>query len=341
MYVMGNTGYFENNGVPKHWGTTFERFQEPADGDTPGLPLDFIGSRTGSALPICCPVHRNVKTSAASAEALKLGFCENVCEHVLPCGHPCSLKCHWPNKKHNSKCTIMLDSPCKRHPTKITCNDAFRCAANAPSSTMYPDIMNYFQCPVEVSITLPCGHAIKRRCHVEKSIQEGSLSLPKCKQPSSTSYVFPSCGHELDVTCEQLENYTSNPQLVNCVREVTYEPSCGHAVLMPCHRKHDILAGNEVYVCHKKVSVTLPRCGHQRKVPCPDSQAIASWSGVACEEVGKLEEGKAYGSQDFVCNKTVTIYRSCGHQTVGVIELYECHTCRSKASISQISRPAL
>ena len=143
LYVLGNTGYFESNGVPKHWGTTFERLQLPADSDTPGLPLDFLGSRTGSALPICCPVHRNITTHASSAAALNLGFCKELCHHQLQCGHACSLDCHWPKKQHNGNCTIQLDSPCQRHPVKITCNEAFTSAKNAPAATTHDNVMAY------------------------------------------------------------------------------------------------------------------------------------------------------------------------------------------------------
>jgi hypothetical protein len=158
LYILGNIGYFESNGVPKHWGTTFERLRLPVENGLPGLSTETpLGTRTGPKLAICCPVHRAITTHAASAEKIKLGFCKEPCQHQLQCGHICSLNCHWPSLQHNSNCTIKLDSPCQRHTTKITCNKAFSCAQNAPASTSYKDVMSFYQCPTEVSITLPCN----------------------------------------------------------------------------------------------------------------------------------------------------------------------------------------
>merc|ERR1712085_197194 len=120
----------------------------------------------------------------------------------------------------------------------------------------------------------------------------GLLSLPKCKKQSPTPYTFVACGHELDVTCEELEDNNADPQLVKCQKDELYESPCGHSVSMTCYTKSRILSGDELFVCDKKVTVTLPRCGHGRKVSCPDAQTIALWSGVACEEVGKIKEGE-------------------------------------------------
>ena len=103
LYVLGNIGYFESNGIPKHWGTTFERLQLKADDDSAdaGNEEAFDAARTGPRLPLCCPVHRNVRAYATSASTLQRSFCKESCQHVLQCGHTCSLDCHWPQKQHN------------------------------------------------------------------------------------------------------------------------------------------------------------------------------------------------------------------------------------------------
>lgn len=232
MYILGNTAYFESNGVPKHWATTFEKLQLPAENDSAGTSSSSLCNtvRTGSEIPLCCPVHRGVVASVSSVDAVRLGFCKEPCQHLLRCGHTCCLDCHWPRKQHNSNCKILLDSPCQRHPSKITCNKAYSCSKNAPSLTDYTQIFSFYQCPNEVPITLQCGHAIKRPCHVERQISEGTLSMPTCEKQSPTPYAFASCGHDLDVTCRQLEEYNSNPGLVSCKRDEVYEPACGHSV---------------------------------------------------------------------------------------------------------------
>lgn len=72
----------------------------------------------------CCPVHRNVSIKAATAADVRLGFCTESCQTLISCGHACSLVCHWPKTKHNTRCAVKLDSPCQRHRGTIECHSA-------------------------------------------------------------------------------------------------------------------------------------------------------------------------------------------------------------------------
>ena len=342
FYLLGNVGYFESNGsIPKHWGATFDRLQLPASNDSVGTDEDhiFLGEQTGSALPVCCPVHRHVVANVISIENLKLGFCKKPCRDVLRCGHACSLECHWPSKQHNARCHVPMDSPCKRHPAPVVCHSVFACSKSAPSATDHTRIMDFYECPELVSLAMPCNHIINRKCHVEKKISDGTLPRPACHKPSPVPFVFTDCGHELVVTCHKLETFNGNPGLAKCSKVVTYEPPCQHEIDMVCHKRQNILRGNEVYICNRKVTVNLPRCGHSRNVPCPDSQKISSWMGKACDEVGIVEEGVSYGARDYACNKSVTVRRKCGHTLslpCGEAFNRSCslHDCREKIEAS-------
>ncbi|CAJ1445509.1 unnamed protein product, partial [Effrenium voratum] len=134
MYILGNTGYFENSRPEKHWQRTFEILKEPCltsdskAGPDVGL---FEAPRVGAELPLVCPQHTESTFRAAKASQLKLGFCKAKCEEPLSCGHGCHLECHWPKQKHNDACQAMVPSPCSRHDADITCKSVFANSANA------------------------------------------------------------------------------------------------------------------------------------------------------------------------------------------------------------------
>jgi hypothetical protein len=109
LYILGNVGYFDRNtsGSTAHWGNTFRLLKEPSLSDSTGsrvpAPDLFDGVRTGHEMPLCCPVHRSKIFRMTFASALRLGFCNELCKNPLPCGHACSLRCHWPKSVHNTR----------------------------------------------------------------------------------------------------------------------------------------------------------------------------------------------------------------------------------------------
>jgi len=318
LYVLGNTAYFENQGVPKHWATTFELLQRETPSDSTAIADDklqniFSGERTGKRLPLCCPIHRNVTASAISSDQLRLGFCTESCQQVLSCGHACSLSCHWPKKAHNAMCSVQFESPCERHGGKLKCYDVFRNAGPAPLNTKSDEILQYYLCPKPVELTLPCGHVIKKPCFEERKIAAGEQSMPSCNKPSPIPYMFPSCGHILPVSCNELVRFRDDPDLVNCKQSEEYEPPCGHSKTMLCWKKNRILDKKEAFLCDEKVSVSLPRCGHKREVSCRVSDSLGLWLGTRCDEIGIVHEGVAYGPQDYPCRMQAIMVRQCGH----------------------------
>ena len=90
LYILGNTSYFESNGrgsgTPAHWSKTFELLQQPALGDNNDSSLAvsqddiYQGVRTGTRLPLCCPVHRGVVKEVTESVEVSLGFCTEICK---------------------------------------------------------------------------------------------------------------------------------------------------------------------------------------------------------------------------------------------------------------------
>lgn len=329
LYILANSGFLGNQ-VPSHWKNTLELLGSPGSDDAIHVLKDadvLTGTRSGLELPICCPIHRNVSYRAKNALEVKLGFCAVVCQDQLPCGHHCSLPCHWPNAMHNKLCYVKLDSPCQAHLMSVTCHQAFRNAVNIPSGTDYTNIMSFYKCPSKVSFRLPCNHTISLSCWEETVIISGSRSMPVCNQASPIPYTFAGCGHNIPVTCSQFFQYSDRSTLVRCEEEREFEPPCGHRKRMKCWKTLEYESGVQMYSCSEQVSETLPRCGHRHTVSCNRAQQFLKWTGKCCQEVGKIFEGETYGAHDGICSKNTEIVRKCLHNI----------TLRCNEAFSQIS----
>eukprot|EP00392_Amoebophrya_sp_AT5.2_P006759 g6771.t1 len=282
----------------------------------------FKDVRVGQKLPLCCPQHPLVSTTQAQkAEDLQLGFCEIACEEVLPCSHPCGLKCHWPSKKHNTTCKAPVPSPCNKHPGEIQCVDVYKNASKDVAATVdIAKALKFYKCPVKVSVTLPCGHEEEMTCAEEDAILSGSRRYPECKRPSPKPYIRPSCGHEFNVTCAQLVQYEKSPATVpKCEKKVQYSPKdCEHEREIPCYLQQQYANGTAVFQCPKRVSVLLPRCGHSAKVACAEEVRLRQWQPgpgkERCADVGMVCEGVRYGPKDYTCREETTFVRKCGHE---------------------------
>lgn len=343
LYILGNVGYFEKGTMPDHWAETFKLLQMPtandsddSEDDSGGVSSEAAGRpRTGSALckfvgtikeainnlvffssffhlqVLCCPIHRNSQHAAKSATDLSLGFCKEICQHNLKCGHLCALACHWPQTIHNKHCKVQIDSPCERHSGKISCNHLF---SNSPSAQDLSSALVAYRCPQQIELTLPCTHIVQLPCWEDQKIAHGDEPMPMCKKQSPTPYTFPACEHTLPVSCFNLDEYTKNPSLVRCDEDEEYHPDCGHVKKMKCWKRVELESGTSSFECHKLQQIVLPRCGHEHSVPCNRAQALNAWTGASVAEVGKVVEGVSYGPKDSICQKQVVLVRKCGHE---------------------------
>jgi AAA domain len=331
LYILANKGFMGNQ-VPSHWKKTLELLESPGSNDASSESLVdsdvFSEQRSGSELPLCCPIHRNVTTRVSTASDVQLGFCSTSCDAKLTCGHICSLPCHWPKKTHNQRCTMMLESPCQSHPGSITCHQVYSNAAVIPPNTTYEDILLHYRCPSEVSLVLPCSHNISLPCWGNKEIVGGKSPWPTCNKHSPLPYTFAACGHSLPVTCAEFAKFTENPASVQCQFERVFAPPCGHSQRMMCWKSSEYESGAAVYICSETVSEILPRCGHDQKLSCVLARNLLNWAGNSCAEVGQVIEGNDYGPQDHVCRENVALVRSCGHNlTLPCNEAFARATC--------------
>ena len=151
MFVLGNTGYFQNSRQDiKHWQRTFTLLQEPAaasDNADQCVAEAFDRPRVGAKLPLCCPQHPQSTFDAEWANEVQLGFCGVSCEARLACTHPCGLKCHWPQQKHNKKCMAMVPSPCARHEADVTCASVYANSRSKAISSAPPTCLMLFSLP--------------------------------------------------------------------------------------------------------------------------------------------------------------------------------------------------
>lgn len=333
MYILGNAAYFRNqSNVPQHWRNTLQLLETSGRNDSTIADLDstdlYAGPRVGEKLPLCCPVHRYQTKDVLLASELKLGFCTEICQEALFCGHECRLPCHWPSKSHNQKCQVEMDCPCTRHPRKVACHELYKNAPGASKDLPISDVLPLFRCSLKVDLTLPCKHVIKKPCWEEERIESKELAMPICNQKSPVSYDFPNCEHSLDdVTCSELERFNDCPSAVKCEKIEDYHPPCGHIVQMKCWMATEYRSDLKVFNCQKPLTTVLPRCGHRHTVPCSKSRSLESWTGNCCQEIGKVLEGTVYGSEDYKCKEEVSLVRQCGHNLTGL----KCSDAMSKS----------
>ena len=376
-FILGNVGYFQGNRKSggkdaKHWMRTFEILEkQPESSDnsessitvdsslvpagmlgsdslqqhvsnpsTVSIPLAnalFSESRVGPTFPLCCPQHPLLSSFGAStAKDLELGFCQIICEQKLHCSHTCGLKCHWPKKMHNKNCQVQVDSPCSKHPSKLQCVNVFKNSTASRLDSIEMAVLNY-KCPTKVIVSLPCGHEENLPCWQEDDIAQSKTSYPTCDRKALSPYVFPDCGHELEVACSQLELYLKDPSSVKqCSQLVEYYPSdCTHSKIIKCYLEKAYRTGQRRYVCPEKVNVALPRCGHEVLVTCEKNSQLAQYALAPSEckaELGIVREGITYGEEDHKCNEPSKFIRRCGHE--------ESVTCNKAFQMSKTNQLA-
>ena len=324
MFIISNAGYFESReskgSVAKHWEAAFKMLQLPAPSDSaPSVcgPSDtYNGIRVGPKISICCPQHPQSTLEVSDPEHLKLGFCKSSCMTLLRCTHPCNLPCHWPTDSHKTECTSPVRSPCSRHSEDVPCSSIF---ANSQVSSKRPTIfeaMQSYRCPATVNVMQPCGHEAQMKCADECDILSGISAWPRCDRPAHQPYVYPLCKHYLSCSCFNHGEYVlDSSKATKCREMVEFFPPCGHSKTVPCYLKVQFEAGITAFVCQKRVSIHLPRCGHLAEMSCAEEITLRSWTGTRCAEIGLVLEGEDYGPADFSCTEVVQFVRFCSHRS--------------------------
>eukprot|EP00854_Cymbomonas_tetramitiformis_P003981 gene3981-4950_t len=304
MYVLGNVRYFEGLASAKgggredakHWTQTLETLQQaPAVSD-------------------------NSEAKLVSADAANMTLTQAKFEHSRT-GSKLPLCC--PQHPLESRLEVDKGGDLKLGFCEIPC-------AHAPGARQGVDsidaALSQYECPVEVTVPLPCTHELKLTCAVEDAISEGRRPYPDCTRPSPHPFIYPDCGHKLGVTCAQLVLYERDPSKVKkCAEKVSYHPKdCDHVCQMKCYLERQYRDGTATFMCTARLEVPLPRCGHAVQVSCAQHVALQRWEPGPDDErhhgaaeaggVTTVHEGTRYGPKDYACREKVMLVRRCGHE---------------------------
>ena len=227
--------------------------------------------------------------------------CNNNCEKVLECDHPCTKKC-----KEKCQCNneIVIQLPCK-HMKRVLCHfkhETFQCLERCRRTLNCghdcPDICHedcrVDRCKVNVIKELSCGHQQSVPCNLDP---KGVFCYNPCQRQLDCGHKCPSvCGRLCqEVQCEELCQ-------TKCVR--------GHACQQRCH------FGFSCGDCMVAVNTTIPTCGHTFEMPCyTDPNSLRC--NKPCERLRACEHPcLAICSKDCEarpCKLPVTRTLPCGH----------------------------
>ena len=194
--------------------------------------------RIGPAFRVCCSRHPGKVYQVHSPEQwYDIPECDVPCGSILPCGHPCTLKCHAPALHDRIGCP----EPCSKHHEAC----GHQCTKNCGEPCA--------DCAFELSsVILSCGHAAMQTCG---GIQAGEkivcnvllepiqLACGHIKQPVCSTRDQPSictemcnqllkCGHRCQAICHTCTVSKSHPHCSSTCLETL---GCGHNCAGICH----------------------------------------------------------------------------------------------------------
>lgn len=194
--------------------------------------------RIGPAFRACCSRHPGKVYQVRSPEQwYDIPECEVPCGSKLPCGHPCTLKCHAPALHDRISCA----QPCPRHHEACGHRCTKKCGEPCED------------CGSELSsVTLLCGHMAVQTCGgtqeddkiICKTLLEpirldcGHIQQPVCStkdQPMKCNEMCNQpleCGHHCRAICHTCTVNKSHPP---CSSPCGKELKCGHRCAENCH----------------------------------------------------------------------------------------------------------
>lgn len=194
--------------------------------------------RIGPAFRTCCSRHSGKVSHIRNPEQwYDIPECEVPCGLKLPCGHPCTLKCHAPALHDRIGCP----EPCLKH--HEACGHQCTESCGEPCG----------DCGFELSsLTLSCGHVAMRTCGGIQADDKiicnapleplqlacGHIQQPMCSnkdQPLKCTEICNQplkCGHRCRAKCNTCIVNKSHPQCSSTCRQ---ELKCGHNCTAHCH----------------------------------------------------------------------------------------------------------
>ena len=185
--------------------------------------------------------------------------CQEPCEKLLECGHPCRAKC---GEKCSKRCSFLI-------------SEVLPCGHEAQRECSETPIERMQKCQVKCSKILHCGHMCLGTC---ANCHQGRLHIP-CKERCGKELV---CGHICKTNCSQNCLPCNKKCQISCPHG-----ECGHNCSTPCikciepckwncpHHKCAKLCGDicDRPRCDKPCKWILPKCHHKCiglcHEPCP------------------------------------------------------------------------
>ena len=213
--------------------------------------------KIGPAFRACCSRHPSKVFSVQSPEQwYQIPECEILCESKLPCGHPCTLKCHAAALHDRIGCP----EPCSKY--HQACGHQCTKTCGEPCG----------DCGFELSsVKLSCGHVVMRTCgETQKDAVQLTCAICSAKdQPLKCTEICNqqlNCGHHC-----RAEICHAGGKCPPC--QVPCKRSCGHG---SCSRPCSHICDPCVKPCHAPAtclhrrSCTMMCCLPCNQLPCSE-----------------------------------------------------------------------
>ena len=255
--------------------------------------------------------------------------CDKVCDRLLPCGHPCGLKCSKPCKTQCARlvnkawpCGHKLKRPCYQiespedYPCKKDCEKFLKCDHLCPNKCGQPCDA---KCKVKICKPYPCGHMVNAYC-------SSTLSEFPCKL--SCSHIL-ACGHKCDGKCSTC---TTRHMHEPCRFKIGVKRFCGHSFQTSCSGISDTHPGKKdisIVCSHKEIE---RNCSEELRYSCGEScewKCIHFICSKPCSE--KCDRPS--------CGQRCSLKLKCDHQCYGLCGepcLSVCPECRLRSFRTQL-----
>ena len=225
-----------------------------------------VSTFTSQQLELSCDYHlksTNVSTVEHFESLINRG-CSESCGDVLSCGHTCQRPCHVVDRRSHSneyKCQERCSKLCgEGHPCQKACWErCYPCEyemaecqvldCGHPGSKLCPSVKAPKMCKVMIKVSLECGHVVDQECcksgPTECVGNRCNFKL-KCGHPCDLSCHYPGVNHNRK--CE----FACSSKKTGCRANHACDKKCSE----PCEK------------CTVILTLTLPKCGHQKQVEC-------------------------------------------------------------------------
>ena len=160
--------------------------------------------------------------------------CQERCNKILECGHPCPGLCSQPCARMKCMREVEKRHPCG-HKEHIQCFQSKTATCKAPCRRregckhmckgICGEPCSKYPCPVVLGKTLPCGHKVRMPCSF-------SVNDAQCPAPCGEKL---SCGHQCSGTCGECKQRGSHEMCQNpCNRLLVCSHRCEATCSKPC-----------------------------------------------------------------------------------------------------------